>query len=196
MRATLSRSVQILLPVMLTLLLIATFTTNVNADDRQFTIDPIERETTPILATTTTSYEDIKLHGSVLTDQINQVRSPDVIKKYLLYKVADTRAYERAIEKDQTGTSEFDHDLDPVLDALDANGICYHYASEVVGFSNTLRTSPPAATADDIVDKWEASPNHNGYIKDPDVDWGGGGWVRSDSGTYFFAFYLVDICGI
>jgi len=26
-------------------------------------------------------------------------------------------------------------------------------------------------------------------------DWGGG-WVRSASGTYFFAFYVVDVCGV
>lgn len=144
-------------------------------------------------------YEDIKDHGSVLTDQVNQVRSPDLDKKYFLYKVADTRSQQRADERDATGTSEFPHNTgpgSPIEEALAENGVCWNWYGEVVGYSNQLRTSPPAATADDMVDRWEASDSHNAVIKATRGDWGGGGWVRSESGTYFFAFYVVDVCGV
>lgn len=149
-----------------------------------------------VFATEPTAYEDIQLRGSVLSDQINQVRSPNVAKKYFLYRIANDRSYERALERDATGSSEFPHDLNPVVEALEDNNVCYNWVGEVLGFSNQLRTSPPAATADDMVDSWEASPSHNDLIKDPSADWGGGGWVLSDSGTYFYAYYVVDVCGV
>jgi uncharacterized protein YkwD len=141
-------------------------------------------------------YEEVKIHGSVLTDQVNQVRSPNLDKKYMLYKYADIRSQERADERDRTGTSEFSHDLDRFMDYLNARDICYNWVGEVLGYSNQLRESPDAATADDMVDRWEDSPSHNEVIKATRADWGGGGWVRSESGTYFFAFYVVDVCGV
>lgn len=149
-----------------------------------------------VFATDPTSYQDIVLHGQVMRDQLNQVRSPDVVGKYFLYKVADARSYAQAKERDATGTSEFDHDLGPVIDALNDNDVCWNWVGENIGFSNTLRDSPPAATADDIMDAWEASPSHNSMMKNSSGDWTGGGWVKSNSGTYFFVMYVVDVCGI
>lgn len=152
------------------------------------------------LAADPLGYEEIKLNNSVMVDQMNQERSgmEHLAPKYGLGKVAYNRSLARALERDRTGTSEFAHDTgagSPIQDYLDANGICWNTYAEVVGYSNRLRVSPPAATADDIVDRWMASPNHRPYVQASWGDWGGGAWVRSDSGTYFFAAYVVDVCG-
>lgn len=145
-------------------------------------------------------YEEIKLNNRTLVEQVNQERAELgrqlLDPKYGPGKVAYRRALAQALERDATGTSEFAHDLEPIVDYLDRNDICWDGVSEVVGFSNTLRTSPPAATADDIVDRWMASDAHRPYIMSAGGDWGGGAWVRSDSGVYFFAFYTINICGI
>ena len=148
------------------------------------------------LATDPLGYEEIKLRGRVMTDQVNQVRSPDLHHRYSFSKVAYRRSLSRAIERDNTGTSEFGHNLDHVQKYLHDNDICYHWVGEVVGFSNTLPTSSLAATADGIIDRWETSPTHNSLIKNTSGDWGGGSFVKSNSGTYFFAYYVADICGI
>lgn len=142
------------------------------------------------------TYEEIKQHGSVITDQVNQVREPNLVKKYFLYKLADQRAQERVDEYLATGTPEFEHDIERAKRRLEGLGVCYNWVGEVIGRAH-LRTSPPAATADDAVDLWEESPDHNAVIKASSGDWGGGGFVESHvPGYYFFAFYVVDVCGI
>lgn len=150
----------------------------------------------PLVAAST--YAERLERGRVMTDQINQVRTGvHLSHKYLLTKVADQRAEARAAERDRTGTSEFPHDTDydsPIKRALRAAGWCYEWVGEVVGYSSTLRTSPPAATADDIVDRWQASSGHWAVINAGSGRWGGGSWVRSESGVYFFAYYVVDPC--
>lgn len=142
------------------------------------------------------TYEHIKLYGSVITDQVNQVRSPDLTKKYFLYSVADQRAQAAVDHFAATGDPSWDHDLNPVVNKLNSLGVCYNWVGENIGRA-TLRTSPPAATADDAVDLWEASPTHNSLMKDPSGDWGGGAIVESHiDGYYYFIFYVVDVCGV
>ena len=148
---------------------------------------------TPVAAS---SYEQIKLHGGVMRDQLNQVRSPNATGKYFLYSVADARAQAAVNKYAQTDVPDIQHDLGPVQAKLNSLGICYHWVGENIGRA-WLRTSPPAATADDIMDLWEASPSHNSIMKDPSVDWTGGGFVQSHVPGYnFFVMYVVDVCGV
>jgi len=144
------------------------------------------------------TYDEIKLHGGVMRDQLNQVRSPNATGKYFLYSHADGRAQAAVDEYARTGVADFQHEpgLDKIEAKLDSLGVCYHWVGENIGRA-FLRTSPAAATADDIMDMWEASPTHNSLMKDPSVDWTGGAFVESHwPGYYFFAMYVVDVCGI
>jgi uncharacterized protein YkwD len=198
MRYTISRSVQILLPVMLTLLLVATFFTSpakaAEPTGRQFTIDPIEREATRV-TTTYETYEVRMERGTELTQHINYHRTPsNLALKSLLVKAADIRSGRQADERDASGTSEFPHNLGVVQEMMDQSGWCYSNVGEVVGFSNTLDTSTVEATAVDITHRWMESDIHWPLLNGSRYNWGGGSWVRSQSGTYFFAYYVVDPC--
>lgn len=141
------------------------------------------------------TYEVRLDHGSNITNAVNRVREPNLEKKYFLYKLGDQRSQERADEKDATGTSEFEHDIERAKRVLEELDVCYNWVGEVIGFSNQL-PHERTALGNAIVDRWQASPSHNAVITAPSGDWGGGGYVLSEAGTYFFAFYVVDVCGI
>lgn len=142
------------------------------------------------------SYTERLEHGRALVDELNSRRSPNLDPKYLLYKVADMRAEAQAAERNETGTSEFEHDLGPVHAALEDAGVCYHWVGETIGFSNRLDRTSDAAIADSIIDRWRPLPSHWNILSASSADWGGGGWVRSESGVYFFVMYAADICGV
>lgn len=119
---------------------------------------------------------------SLMTQELNTRRSPDVRLRSLLCDIAHSRAIQLA--HGQRGPTGNGHNVAYVRWRLDRAGVCYSNVGEAIAWSTRV-------TADHFIDIWWASPKHRAVLDGDRYDRGGGSWRASEIGRGSYAVYLV-----
>lgn len=124
----------------------------------------------------------VQTRCSLMTQELNSRRSPDVRLKWLLCDIAHRRATQMA------AAGRGFHDLDYIMRRLDRAGVCWSNVGEAVGWSTRK-------SVDWWFGLWWQSSTHRRVLAGTRYDRGGGSWhaaINGDMRRTYFVYIVLD----